>query len=309
LCNRLGLSGDQQQLSGKQMNVRATPVVSIGMPVYNCGDTLLLAMRSILSQSFCDWELLIIDDGSSDDTVEVARSISDERIRVVHDGGHLGLAQRLNQAIALSRGVFFARMDGDDVAYPDRLTDQVDFLREHPEIDVVGGGILVFGREGSALGTRKNLLTHEEICRRPWAGFYLAHPTWLGKMEWFREHGYRTDALRCEDQDLLLRTYEKSRFAALPEILLGYREHELSLKKIFAGRRSYLRSVIRESLAKGRYWMAGVAIVEHTFKGFAEWLAISTGLNYLVLRHRALPVAEGIAQRWKDVCTGIRAGN
>jgi len=282
------------------------PCISIGMPVYNCAETLPWAIRSILNQSFCDWELLILDDGSNDSTVEVAASFSDARIRVVCDGKHLGLADRLNQAIALSRGAFFGRMDGDDVAYPDRLAAQVGFLKTHPEVDLLGGGILVFGRDGNPLGTRKSMLTHEEICRRPSSGFYLAHPTWLGKTEWFRRNGYRADALRCEDQDLLLRTYETSRFAALPEILLGYREQELSLRKIFVGRRSYLRSVIRESLRKRRYLIAATAIVEHTLKATVEWFAIGTGLKYRILRHRAKAVDTSAQLFWARVWNEAR---
>lgn len=284
----------------------AVPVISVGMPVYNCADTLGAAIRSILGQSFRDWELLIIDDGSRDGTVEVARGFLDERIRVINDGRHLGLATRLNQAIALSQGQFFGRMDGDDISYPERLEIQIQFLRQHPEVDLLGGGILVFGEDGRALGTRKSLLTHEEICRRPWAGFYLAHPTWLGRSAWFRQHCYRTDALRCEDQDLLLRTYESSRFAALPEIVLGYGEKELSLKKIFDGRRSYLRSVIRESLRRRNYGIAAIATAEHSLKALAEGFAITTRLNYRVLRHRALPVAGIIAQRWQAVLCGVQ---
>jgi glycosyltransferase involved in cell wall biosynthesis len=275
------------------------------MPIYNCAGTLHAAIRSILIQTFWDWELLLIDDGSSDETVDVARSYSSPRVRVVSDGTHRGLPARLNQAIGLSRGKYFARMDGDDVAYPDRLTLQVQYLEGHPEIDLLGGGILVFGSNGRVWGTRENHLTHEHICRRPWSGFALPHPTWIGRTQWFRKHLYGSDAVRCEDQDLLLRAYENSRFATLPEILLGYREAELTLKNILVGRRSFMRSVVREAKSKRRYDIALIAIVEQTLKGFTDAVAVATGLNYRLLRHRALPVDEFAKAQWAKVWTAV----
>ena len=199
------------------------PLISIAMPVYNCEPTLAPAIRSILHQTFENYELLLLDDGSSDRTLEVARSFPDPRIHVFDDRSHQGLVSRLNQAIDLSRGKYFARMDGDDVSYPERLALQVEHLQQHPEIDLLGGGILVFKRDGEVLGTREVRTSHQQICRRPWAGFHLPHPTWIGKTVWFRKHHYRPDALRCEDQELLVRTHKESQFAALGEIVLGYR--------------------------------------------------------------------------------------
>lgn len=289
------------------MSDNSFPRVSIGMPVYNCAATLGLALRSILSQTFCDWELLLIDDGSMDNTVDLARTHSDQRIRVFADGLHQGLAARLNQAIGLGRGKYFARMDGDDVSYPERLALQVEYLEQHPEIDLLGGGILIFGAGGQVLGTRESRITHEDICRRPWAGFYLAHPTWMGQMEWFRKHLYRSEAVRCEDQDLLLRTYENSRFAALSETVLGYREEELSLRKILAGRRSFVWSAVCDAFQKRNYLIGVGAMVEHILKGLTECVAVGTGLDYGILRHRALRVDEAVNRRWMEVWEEVQA--
>src|SRR5579863_5206493 len=136
------------------MNDVRTPLISVGMPVLNCEKTLELAMRSIVRQSRGDWALIVIDDGSTDHTVEIARSFSDPRVLVCADGLHTGLSERLNEAIQLSRGEYFARMDGDDVAYPERFERQVRYLEEHPEVDLLGAGILVFKGSGCALGTR-----------------------------------------------------------------------------------------------------------------------------------------------------------
>lgn len=277
------------------------PIVTIGLPMYNCATTLDRAIRSILNQTFCDWELLLVDDGSTDKTVDLARAYSDARVRIYTDGRHAGLVARLNQATDLGRGKYFARMDGDDISYPERLALQVKYLEAHDEIDLLGGGMLIFGRGGGVLGVRECGITHEEICRRPWAGFYLAHPTWIGKIEWFRKHRYRAEAVRCEDQDLLLRTYENSRFAALSEIVLGYREEELSLTKILSGRRNFARSVVRKAFQRGSYLRGVGAVVEQILKGLTDCVAVGTGLGYCILRHRALPADSTAKRRWMEV--------
>ena len=289
------------------MSPGPAPLVSIGMPVRNSEATLDAAIQSILNQTLSNWEFLVLDDGSEDETVRIAQSYRDSRICVLSDGTRLGLAERLNHAIGLSRGRYFARMDGDDVSYPERLALQVDYLKKNPEIDLVGGGVVVFGRNGRLLGKHNAPTAHECICRRPWRGFRLAHPTWMGKTEWFRKHLYCAQALRCEDQELLLRSHETSRFAAVPEIVLGYREEELSIGKILSGRRHFAAALVRRAIRRGEYWIGMAAVAEQALKGLADSVAISTGLNYRLLRHRAIPLVEKPAERrWNEVWKELR---
>lgn len=283
------------------MSDHSFPRVSIGMPVYNCAATLGVALRSILNQTFSDWELILLDDGSADTTVEIARSFKDARIRVIADGVHKGMPALLNDAISLSTGEFFARMDGDDVCYPERLALQVKYLEHHPQIDLLGGSVLVFGQGGKPLGTRKGSISHEQICGRPWAGFDLAHPTWMGRIGWFRKHLYHLDAGRCCDQDLLLRTYESSRFAVLPELVLGYREEKLTLRKILADRYCVCKSLLREAFEHGNYPVAVTGVISQNLRGLVDVFAVTTGLNYRVLRHRAMPLEESMKGPWSQV--------
>jgi glycosyltransferase involved in cell wall biosynthesis len=279
-----------------------SPVVSIGMPLFNSEKTLGNALRSILKQTFQNWELLIIDDGSSDRTREVARSVGDARIRMIADGEHRGLVARLNQAIELSQGRYFARMDGDDIAYPDRLRRQVEFLTENTNVDLVGCGVLVFGDNGLALGVRDVAENHARACRRPWAGFHLPHPTWMGRMEWFRSHRYDAKAIRAEDQELLLRTYSTSCFSCLPEILQGYREDQIVLRNILRGRCSFTVAVLRHYFERKQYFTAIGGALEQCAKALVDVVAISTGLNHQILRHRARrPVRTEIVECWSDV--------
>lgn len=278
------------------------PLVSIGMSVLNCERTLGAAIRSILNQTYSNWELLLIDDGSTDKTLLIAQSFKDARIKVIADGLHKNLPTRLNEAIALSRGRYFARMDGDDIAYPERLQTQVKYLESHPDIDLVASQVIVIDKDGHAIGTTALKKFHSEICSRPWAGFKLSHPTWIGKIEWFRDHQYQTQAIRAQDQELLLRTYKTSCFACVPDILLGYREESLSLRKILTGRYHFSLALLKIALSE-RDFLLAFGIVEQALKALVDIFAITTGLNYKILGHRRGGIAVDTATliRWQQV--------
>lgn len=283
------------------------PLISVAMPVFNGAKTLDASLRSILHQIYDRWELWLIDDGSDDATAAVAAGFNDPRIHVLADGKRRGHGPRLNEAIELSRGSYIARMDQDDISFPDRFERQVEYLERHPEIDLLGTGALVFDDAGAIRGLFPLRTSHEEICRRPWSGFYLPHPTWMGRSGWFREFLYGgPEALRAEDQDILLRSYEESRFACLPDVLFGYRQNELPLKSVLAGRRSLARSVIREALRKRRYGRIPLAVAGQAAKWLAEWGICSLKLERHLLRHRALPVSdEALSRKWRCVWSSV----
>lgn len=285
------------------------PLVSIGMPVFNCERTLVTAIRSIVNQTYQNWELILIDDGSTDGTLRVGRGFIDGRVRVIEGATNLGVASRLNEAVSLANGVFFARMDGDDVAYPRRLERQVAYLVSHPEVSVLGTAVMVFRGDGSVIGARDTQgRSHAEICVRPQGGIRLAHPTWMGNRSWFRAHPYRADA-GVEDQDLLLRTYSESRFECLPEILLGYREDRISARRILRYRYWFSKAVLREAWRRhSAGYLAG--ILEQVLKAAVDIVAIASGLNYKLLRHRAQAAGPAELREWETVwaqCGGAGA--
>lgn len=198
--------------------------VTIALPVFNGGKVLALAVESILAQTYQDWELLILDDGSTDGAVQKLHCLRDTRIKVVFDGTNKGLAHRLNQAIDLARGRYFARMDHDDICHPERFFRQVIFLERHPEVDLLATQCITIDEQERLNGTLPSAINHESICRRPWHGFYMPHPTWLGRIEWFRRNPYKEPASYCcEDQEVLLRAHMSSCYHTLPEHLLAYR--------------------------------------------------------------------------------------
>ena len=294
----------------------ASPSITIAMAMRNNGATLAYALESLLWQTFERWKLVLLDDGSSDDSLAVANNYKDPRIQIIADGRHLGLAARLNQAVDLAGSAYIARMDADDIAYPQRLAQQLEMLEQHAELDLVGAGALVFSGSGIAVGTLPLRATHEQICRRPWAGFYLAHPTWMGRTAWFRRYRYDPAALKAQDQVLLLGAYDASRFACLPEVLLGYRQETVSLGKVAAGRFHFCRGLIRSGQRRHAYGFMLRGILEQAAKLAFEAIVIPTGMARKVLRHRALPVSAAALGEWQRIWAELtrrvsarRAGN
>jgi glycosyltransferase involved in cell wall biosynthesis len=277
------------------------PLISLALPVFNSGKTIYLSIRSIVEQSYSNWELLIMDDRSSDDTLKIAESFHDQRIRIVPAHQHLGLAAQLNRAVELSRGQYLARMDGDDIAFPNRLLKQVRFLEDHPEVDLLSTAVVVFRSDGAAIGGRWSPLSHSELCAHPWAGIRMFHPTWMGRMEWFRKNPYRLDALRMEDRELLFRTHRNSCFAALPEVLLGYREDDLSLGKILFARRNTCKAMIRHAMESHDLLTAMLTVICECVKAVRDTLALTTGLGYRLLRNRARPISQEEESAWNRV--------
>jgi glycosyltransferase involved in cell wall biosynthesis len=203
------------------------PLLTVAMPIYNAGHHLRIAVLSIVHQSFNDWELLIFDDGSTDNSVRSLDDINDPRIRIINDGLNKGLAARLNEAIDMARGQYFARMDQDDVSYPERFAKQLSLLNSNSALDVVAASAITIFEDNEMVGLLPCPVSHDSICARPWRGFCFAHPTWMGKTVWFKKFRYAIPgAYFCEDQEMLLRSYSESRFGATAEILFAYRIRE-----------------------------------------------------------------------------------
>jgi glycosyltransferase involved in cell wall biosynthesis len=267
----------------------------------NSEATVGAAVRSLQLQTLEDWELIVIDNGSSDRSASIVKEFDDARIRLVCETSCTVLATRLNQAVALSRGDFIARMDADDVCFPERLACQVERLRQDPQLDLVGCGAVVFTDSAELLGELPVGMNHEEITARPFHGFPLPHPTWCGRAGWFRNNPYDPDILTAEDQDLLLRTFRTSKFGSLETVLFGYRQNQLHLHKLLPGRRALVRSLWRYARQSGQFCSPIGGIARHVFKGVVDIATISLGLNHLAQVHRLEPVSPTIMQQWQDL--------
>lgn len=278
------------------------PLVSVGLQFFNNEHTLGTAIESILRQSYQNWELILHNDGSQDNSLNIAKSFRDQRIRIYSDHTNKKRPARLNESIALARGKYYAVMDGDDVAYINRLERQVTFLEYNPSIDLVGSSMIIFDNTGKPLGKRQFPIKHEEICRRPWAGFPLAQPTFTGKRDWFAKHCYDPRAQGgVEDQDLLLRSYLSSKFANISDILMGYREKDIYFQKITTARSHFSYSLLRNLIHRNGITLTFLAILIQYIKLSIDFIAATTGLKYRILCHRAQPITNMERQEWLDL--------
>lgn len=203
-----------------------TNLVSIGIPFYNAEKYLKFAIQSVIAQSYKNWELILIDDGSSDSSLKIAQEFAqrDGRIRVIYDGQNKKLPSRLNQLIQESKGDFIARMDADDIMYPDRLKIELSFLIEHQHYDLVSGGIVSIDHKNNVIGMRA---VNKLITINKDSGSYpIVHPTVMARKDWYLRNLYSLDYPRAEDYELWCRTssVDDLRIAILPNILLFYRE-------------------------------------------------------------------------------------
>ena len=261
------------------MNV---PRVSVLLPCRNSVQTLDLALRSMLTQTFTDFELLLLDDGSTDESTAIASRLKDGRIRILSDGIHRGLPWRLNQGVSCACGQYIARMDADDISFPRRLEMQVAYLDRNPHVDLVGCRAVVFRDSGAVVGLLPFAPDHATLCARPWRNIPLPHPTWMGRREWFRVHPYRLPDVRfAEDQELLLRASPASRYACLGDVLLGYRLGPFRLRRALVARRSLLAAQLRVFAQRGQWGHAIKAVPQSVVKVGIDVLAALPGCEAL----------------------------
>jgi glycosyltransferase involved in cell wall biosynthesis len=197
--------------------------VTIGLPFYNCAKTLAYALQSVFAQTDPDWQLLLVDDGSTDGSISIARQVRDPRVVVISDRLNRGLPYRLNQIAALSEGRYLARMDGDDLMHPDRLRRQREFLRRNPAVDAVGSPAFIIDARNEVTGRRGDARFDPSPRAILEHGLFI-HPTVTGSRDWFRAHPYDPTFVRAEDRELWCRASGKATFARLDEALLFYRE-------------------------------------------------------------------------------------
>jgi glycosyltransferase involved in cell wall biosynthesis len=274
--------------------VQDRPLVSVVMSFHNARDTLARTIHSLLWQTYPNWELILLDDGSSDGSAEILESIEDPRIRLYGDPICRGLPTRLNQGIALAKGEYIARMDADDVAFPERFARQVAYLENNRNVDLLATAALLVNTEGRPVGVLQAGLSHEAICRRPWHGFPMPHPTWMGRADWFRKYPYDERASKAQDQALLYRTYRTSCFAGLPDVLLGYKYTGLSARKTLMGRYHYLRSMKAGGDARHRLF----GTVSHTVAAVRDLLGLVFGLEWRVIKGRVQAADAGVFAMW-----------
>lgn len=194
-------------------------------------DYLEKAIESVLNQTFSDFELIIVDDGSNDDSVSVLKSFEskDKRIKLLYNGKNRGLAYSLNYAIEVAEGEYIARMDTDDYSLPNRFERQIMYMEQNPDIDIIGTYALCFG---SLKGFGYTPYTDKDYCRSALLCYdCLIHPTVMMRKSFLEKNNLKYDtAFTCsQDFDLWTRCLEYGDIAILPEVLFLYRYHSSQL--------------------------------------------------------------------------------
>jgi len=211
--------------------------VTISSAFYNTGSLILDMLKSVFAQSFSDWELLLIDDGSTDDTLNIVKTVEDPRIRIYRNGENKGRAYSLNRITSLARGKYIARMDSDDLCSPTRIEKQVQLLESNPCLDAVSAGLIYLDKHDNPTGDSVGPTEHDDICDTPWRTFKLAHGALMAKKEFFNKTPYCENIPFAVDYNLFLRSHEYFRFGKIPEPLYYYRlDNSFKLKKQFMAR-------------------------------------------------------------------------
>lgn len=214
------------------MKVNDISLVSVILPVYNAGEYLDTAIESVLSQTFTNFELLLLDDGSTDGSLSRLEYYASQDTRCkVYSRPNRGVAFTLNEGLNLASSDLIIRMDQDDICRPQRFEKQIRYMAEHPECVLVGSRVQLIDPEAMPMMEMGHCQTHEEIdAGLSWGGAFIFDPTIVvRKSAILAVGGYRAEYEYAEDLDLFLRLAEVGRLANLPDVLVEYRQHSTSM--------------------------------------------------------------------------------
>jgi len=219
------------------------PLVSVVMPVYNGGEHLQEAIDSILYQTFKDFEFLIINDGSTDDSEKIIKNYKDERIKLINNRQNIGLSASLNKGIVKSKCKYIARMDADDISLITRLAIQYSFMKTHTEIDVCGSSIKLFNGNVWQYPCNDNEIKCTLLFNNA-----IAHPTVIFKRNHFINNNlyYNETFKHSQDYDLWVRALKNTRFHNLKESLVSYRVSKSEIKKHYLKSEQKYPAMVRE---------------------------------------------------------------
>lgn len=281
------------------------PPVTVGISFFNAEKTLGDALRSVFAQTFSNWELVLLDDGSTDRSLAIARSVRDPRVRVFSDGENRGLSFRLNQIADLAEGKFLARMDADDLMHPRRIERQMEYLEKHPDVQVLGTATITIDGRSNPLGLRGD----GEIDGSAYSvlkGPPLIHPTVMARTSWFRENRYDGGYVRAEDHELWVRTAGRSMLGRISDPLFFYREEEQVVLGKYLRTCQTDRRIVREYGPDriGRRRVLGLLLrsklKEWTYRTFSL-----LGRLDVLLARRSAPLPEGKADEAASVIRSI----
>jgi glycosyltransferase involved in cell wall biosynthesis len=265
-------------------------IVTVGIPVYNAGASIRYALDSVLSQTYTNLEILITVDGSADDSETIIRSYNDPRIRLIADDVNRGIPFRLNQQVRMAKGKFFARMDADDIMFPDRIEKQLGILLGNPDIDVIGGAMVAIDEDNRVLGLRENntVFSPESTLKT----ILFNHPTVFGRIEWFRNNVYNEKFSGVEDFYLWNMTVRHSRFHVMNTPFMFYRDPPRTPARTYLTRQKQLRKAIC-SLKTDLPLSSSVFLKLYSascFKSLVFWFMSKIRMSRIIIARRNTPI-------------------
>lgn len=234
------------------------PRVSVVTPAYNAEETIQRCVESVRNQTFQNWEQIIVDDGSTDRTWQLLQELSqdDPRLQIIQQENQ-GQGPARNTAILAAEGEFIALLDADDWCVPDRLEQQVTFFDNHPDVDVLGGGIINVPDNGQRTSRKFYPSRHEQLAEEIFQRTPFATSTVMARRTFFLDLGLFREIRRVEDIDLWLRSYRDFRFHNLQVPLVYYlRSSQPNIKHALRSARVRLEAIRREQLPWYYAWFA-----------------------------------------------------
>lgn len=224
--------------------------VTVGIPIYNAEKFLSAAINSVLQQTYTDFTLLLVNDGSTDTSLDIIKKYAeiDSRIVVVNDGVNKGLIARLNEMVQLANSKYFVRMDADDIMFPERLEKQLHLFEEFPETDLCSSSAISIDKNNQVLGIKIAKLpkSKQEVLK----GVFPIHPTVMARTSFFKKHPYQTGFHQMEDMELWYRTVDTNTFAIIEKPLLFYREdstkNSSKHKKMYNGLEKFVDTYLND---------------------------------------------------------------
>jgi len=206
------------------------PLVSVIMPVYNSEAYLAASIKSVLEQTYGHFELIILNDKSTDNSKTIIDQFAaaDSRIVFVDKQRNVGPANLRNEGFAIANGEFIALLDSDDIAMPERFEKQVTYLQNHPEVGVCGTWFTFFGAQNKII---RHSVSHDDIKVSFLHSCNIGNPTVMLRKSVLKDFKFDNDYVPVEDYDLWSRLLPQTRFHNLPESLLNYRQHDSNISK------------------------------------------------------------------------------
>lgn len=283
-------------------------LVSVGIPFLNSQGTLENSVKSVIAQTYKNLEIILLDDGSTDNSLRIAHDLAskDSRVRVISDGKNFGLIFRLNQIIQMSNGIYFARMDSDDLMFPDRIEQQVAFLENHPDVDVLSSGFISLNKNFEVQGIR-NCKSSKPVKYNFFKnGENILHPSVMAKKEWFEKNRYDAHFERAEDRELFCRTMSTSVFFNLTTPLMFYMDiQNLTQTK-------YLKSYRSERKVLKKHWRGNLSFfqfmllfVRSLLKSFIIRIYFFLGAQDTLMESKNAGLANEDKRRYSQIVSEI----